>query len=155
MQAEFVLGPSLWSGLVTMLAGSTGRCNRKSGDSVTQEDVSLKHSEWYRYPDHKVHGANMGPIWGRHDPGGPHVGPMNFVIWVGVFYFSFNHDINIKSHPLCHHLASFIVGACAISTEPEFLLCVLCICQLSLILINMIGSAFYYICLVNTHVFWN
>ena len=32
-------------------------------------------------PDSKVHGANMGPIWGRQDPGGPHVGPMNFVIW--------------------------------------------------------------------------
>ena len=29
-------------------------------------------------PDSKVHGANMGPIWGRQDPGGPHVGPMNF-----------------------------------------------------------------------------
>ena len=23
----------------------------------------------------------MGLIWGRQDPGGPHVGPMNFVIW--------------------------------------------------------------------------
>ena len=23
-------------------------------------------------PDSKVHGATMGPIWGRHDPGGPH-----------------------------------------------------------------------------------
>ena len=23
----------------------------------------------------------MGPIWDRQDPGGPHVGPMNFVIW--------------------------------------------------------------------------
>ena len=23
-------------------------------------------------PDSKVHGANMGPIWGRQDPGGPH-----------------------------------------------------------------------------------
>ena len=34
------------------------------------------------YPDSKVHGAIMGPIWGRQDPGGPHVGPMNFVIWV-------------------------------------------------------------------------
>ena len=28
-------------------------------------------------PDSKVQGANMGPIWGRQDPGGPHVGPMN------------------------------------------------------------------------------
>ena len=32
-------------------------------------------------PDSKVHGANMGPIWGRQDPGGPHGGLMNFVIW--------------------------------------------------------------------------
>ena len=32
-------------------------------------------------PDSKVHGANIGPIWGRQDPGGPHVGPMNFAKW--------------------------------------------------------------------------
>ena len=32
-------------------------------------------------PDSKVHGANMGPIWGQQDPGGPHGGPMNFAIW--------------------------------------------------------------------------
>ena len=37
-----------------------------------------------QYPDNKVHGANMGPIWGRQDPGGPHFGPTNFVIWVGM-----------------------------------------------------------------------
>ena len=34
-------------------------------------------------PDSKVHGANMGPIWGRQDQVGPHVGPMNFAIWGG------------------------------------------------------------------------
>ena len=39
--------------------------------------------QWnFAYPDSKVHGANMGPIWGRQNPGGPHVGPMNFAIWV-------------------------------------------------------------------------
>ena len=27
------------------------------------------------FPDSKVYGANMGPTWGRQDPGGPHVGP--------------------------------------------------------------------------------
>ena len=32
-------------------------------------------------PDSKVHGANVGPIWGRQDPGGPHVGHTNFAIW--------------------------------------------------------------------------
>ena len=37
----------------------------------------------YRHcPDSKVHVANMVPIWGRQVPGGPHVGPMNFAIWV-------------------------------------------------------------------------
>ena len=32
-------------------------------------------------PDSKVHGAYMGPTWGRQDPGGSHVGPMNLAIW--------------------------------------------------------------------------
>ena len=32
-------------------------------------------------PNTKVCGANMGPIWGRQDPGGPHVVAMNFAIW--------------------------------------------------------------------------
>ena len=32
------------------------------------------------YPNSKVHGVNMGPIWGPQDPGGPHVGPMNCYI---------------------------------------------------------------------------
>ena len=34
-----------------------------------------------RTPDSKVHAANMGSIWGRQNPGGPHVGPMNLAIW--------------------------------------------------------------------------
>ena len=34
-------------------------------------------------PDSKVHGANMGSIRGRQDPGGPHVGPMDFASWDG------------------------------------------------------------------------
>ena len=35
----------------------------------------------YYFPDGKVQGANMGPIWGLQDPDGPHAGPMNFAIW--------------------------------------------------------------------------
>ena len=41
-----------------------------------------KQERTYLYS--KVHMANMGAIWGREDPGGPHVGPMNFAIWVVV-----------------------------------------------------------------------
>ena len=67
------------------------------------------------YPDSKIHGANLGPIWGRKDPGGAHVGPMNFAIWVVyhqlseciknpftfvmlshiIFIILLNHDINM------------------------------------------------------------
>ena len=39
-------------------------------------------SEPQAFPDSKIHGAKIGPIWGRQDPGGSHVGPINFVIWV-------------------------------------------------------------------------
>ena len=31
-------------------------------------------------PDSKVDAANMGPTWGRQDPGGPHIGPINLAI---------------------------------------------------------------------------
>ena len=43
--------------------------------------ASPVETELRAVPDSKVRGANMGPIWGRQDPGGPHVGPMNFAIW--------------------------------------------------------------------------
>ena len=43
------------------------------------------------YPDSNVHGANMGPIWGRQDPGGPHVGPMKLAIWVVICQHSSRH----------------------------------------------------------------
>ena len=41
----------------------------------------LRNQLFWKNSNIKVHGANMGPIWGRQDPGGPHVGPMNFAIW--------------------------------------------------------------------------
>ena len=39
------------------------------------------HSPSLTILDSKVDGANMGPIWGRQNPGGPHVGPINLAIW--------------------------------------------------------------------------
>ena len=35
--------------------------------------------------DNKAHGANMGPTWGRQDPGGRHVGHVNLAIWESFF----------------------------------------------------------------------
>ena len=45
---------------------------------------SFSGFQWFfvTFLESKVHGANMGPIWDRQDPGGPHVGPMNLTIWV-------------------------------------------------------------------------
>ena len=37
-----------------------------------------------RYPDSKVHGANMGPTWVLSAQDGPHVSPMNLAIRVAV-----------------------------------------------------------------------
>ena len=50
-------------------------------------------------PDSKVHGANTGPIWGRQDPGGPHVGPVNFAIWEASHFIMSSTGIEI-SHNL-------------------------------------------------------
>ena len=55
---------------------------------------AIAPSQASNYPDSKVHVANMGPIWGRHDPGGSHVGPMNFVSWIS----------------LCVHLLSIVLS---------------------------------------------
>ena len=40
-------------------------------------------------PDSKAHGANMGPIRDRQDPGGPHVVPTNLAIWDSLTKISF------------------------------------------------------------------
>ena len=49
--------------------------------SVENDDERVLRSSNDAIPDSKVRGANMGPIWGRQDPGGTHVGPMNLAIW--------------------------------------------------------------------------
>ena len=48
-------------------------------------------------PNSKVHGANMGPIWGWQDPGGPHVGPHEL-------YYLGCQPWNILSEPGQHHV---------------------------------------------------
>ena len=59
------------------------------------------------FPDSKVHGANMGPISGRQDPGGSHVGPMNLAIWVewGQTFPGLTH------RPLMPHILRQLIGS--------------------------------------------
>ena len=66
--------------LAPCVAGSSG------ARVLTMKDKRSIHGEkWPSYmhiiADSKVHGANMGPTWGRQDPGGPHVGHMNLALW--------------------------------------------------------------------------
>ena len=49
----------------------------------TPHGVKHVSSQIYKLPDSEVHGANMRPIWGRQNPGGPHVGPMKFATGAG------------------------------------------------------------------------
>ena len=67
--------------------GDDNGCSKAFSTRIDIVDISSKLNSILTqcvrvYPDSKVHGANMGPIWGRQEPGGPHVGPMNFAIWI-------------------------------------------------------------------------
>ena len=82
-----VIQYSDWSHVFSMKNGM----QRIIGPLFNSTQYALQHwftgvsrflHNWQNCPDSKVHGANMGPIWGRQDPGGPHVGPVNFAIWV-------------------------------------------------------------------------
>ena len=41
----------------------------------------------------------MGPIWGRQDPGRPHVGPTNLAIWISIFYMCLVYAAALLSVP--------------------------------------------------------
>ena len=56
---------------------------------------------WQLSPDSKVHGDNMGPIWGRQDPGGPHVGPMNFATWEAFYDTNICRNLLIETNATC------------------------------------------------------
>ena len=59
-----------------------------------------------RFPDSKIYGANMRSIWGRQDPDGLHMSPMNFAIWVVLVSHSYQEHMtwlcipgHVKSRP--------------------------------------------------------
>ena len=84
-------------------------CYRMSGIqgqyNTADWDRDMLSQTWFsggckNFPDSKVHGANMGPIWGRQNPGGHHVGPMNYAIWVICRDVTINRNIE-KSYCEC------------------------------------------------------
>ena len=56
-------------------------CNKQVAGGLRCHNTRCFVAKQRGYPDSKVHGANMAPIWGQQDPGGPHVGLMNLAIW--------------------------------------------------------------------------
>ena len=61
----------------SIMVTDAGRCVSESPSLMSRSELMVHACP----SDSKVHGVNMGPIWGQQDPGGPHVGPMNFDIW--------------------------------------------------------------------------
>ena len=86
-----------WCHMASWIYGIIGSDNNLFPDGIKPLPVPIfsyrQHSgtNLNENPHSKVHGANMGPIWGRQDPGGPHVDPKNFAIW------EFAQDSNIVS----------------------------------------------------------
>ena len=73
-----------------------GKVNIVSAAEISESNIH--QNIWRHSPDSKAHGANMGPTWDRQDPGGPHVGPMNFAVreicWsLPTTYISYQHHI--------------------------------------------------------------
>ena len=68
----------------------TGRPNTYIGGKVPGTIIT---------PESKVYGAYMGPTWGRQDPGGPHVGPMNLAIWDSKWWLMYYYQIVVLITP--------------------------------------------------------
>ena len=59
------------------------------------------------YPDNKVHGTKMGPIWDQQNPGGRHVDHMNFTIWVGLWFTIYSyHNVSTLWYVIVYSLQS-------------------------------------------------
>ena len=69
----------MWKTRMRNIIAAPGKCQTYNHVLLTKRLLAMPQLN--EIPDNKVHGAIMGPIWGRQDPGGPHIGPMNFAIW--------------------------------------------------------------------------
>ena len=78
----------IWNTMKHMTPTAAAYCCMHTASHFNSSPRGQNSRHFVDTPDSKVHGANMGPIWGRQDPGGPHVGPMNFAIW-GYFQMHF------------------------------------------------------------------
>ena len=112
-QLPFFLHPALSPRSLLSLSVSEGKREegagglgprRRDGERATSLSLSVVVlSNLSRSPDSKVHGANMGPIWGRQDPGGPNVDPMKFAIWVTLTWVSLEASMPVIVYHMILH----------------------------------------------------
>ena len=81
----------------TRVAGRSRFISHSDMIGDTQQNTVKRERTPQPFPYSKVHGANMGPIWGRQDPGGPHVGHMKIVIRVWILIVR-NHQLNSNNN---------------------------------------------------------
>ena len=86
--------------------------------------IIWKHT---KYPNSKVHKANMRPTWVRQDPGGPHVGHMNLVIWaivirdMVIFHFPDPLATILRITRQVHYLFNSLTKLITMNTPQHFL----------------------------------
>ena len=89
-------------------------------DQIKNSSHPLAPLSWYqdyfRFPDSKAHGANMGPTWVLSAPDGPHVVPKNLAINVVSIstkwsYHCFRRWLDADSGVITSPSASFHVNA--------------------------------------------
>ena len=62
-----------WTNLLSLHSHHTvGHLSKTVTDSNPDDYKGTGPNFSQAYPDSKLYGANMGPIWGQQDPGGPH-----------------------------------------------------------------------------------
>ena len=111
----------LWQHNITVLSMLE---QGKPGPTLARTINVMVAEGYFAFPDSKVHGANMGSIWGRQGQGGPHFGPMNFAICVVSFVMtvacSHTKLILISFVVWCGKYIFFnVVAACYMGLLPE------------------------------------
>ena len=74
-------------------------------NSMNSSD-NARLSLWHRFPDNKVHGANMGPTWGRQVPGGPMLAPWTLLFGLLVLETVIKHSTTCSF--FCQHFHRFM-----------------------------------------------
>ena len=78
-------GGILFTNMIYRRLGHVNTCTCRNFNWTGEAQMTDGMPRWWHADsntDGKVDGANMGPTWGRQDPGGPPDGPINLVLFL-------------------------------------------------------------------------